>query len=500
MEIEEISQLVTTSKYIADEIKEDYKQWKKGDLIFIKAGTGTGKSYFIKNDLVKYCKDNDKKILYLTNRNTLKKQIINDIGQNSTITVMNYQKVEVSILNNVRFDNYDYVVMDEAHYFFTDASFSKKTDIFFKKMIADNSICKILMTATPLTLSYFFNKKCLKIDYTYELLTDYSYIDKIVAFNDYNSIDKIIQGIPQDEQIIFFSTAKRAYKVAKKYDGTFICSEHNKDDMWNKYVKGTENEVELNNIIENGCFNNHILCTTTVLDNGINIKEGTKARNIIIDILDIDTFIQVLGRKRVFEGEKINLYFYAWKDGRRINGFRTKMNNTLEMADYLIKNGEIEYTKKKFKTDISDSRIIDSVVIDNGIHMVINECVYTKCKVDLSLYDAILDKKHPVKYKKIIGSALGFEDDSIIEMEAEAMEDELVVYLNSITNKSLSKEEKAELIKVIGLKDGRGRLQKSITQLNAYLNSNKIPFMIISKRIKKDNKLNTIWVIEKLII
>jgi hypothetical protein len=74
---------------------------------------------------------------------------------------------------------------------------------------------------------------------------------------------------------------------------------------------------------------------------------------------------------------------------------------------------------------------------------------------------------------------------------------ELDNYLNSIINIKLYKNEQKELIEKIGLKDARGRLQKSIGQLNVYLieNCNK---SIISKRVKIDNKLNTIWIVSEL--
>lgn len=34
----------------------------------------------------------------------------------TSVTVLNYQEIEEFILNGVKFDNYDYVIMDQAHY------------------------------------------------------------------------------------------------------------------------------------------------------------------------------------------------------------------------------------------------------------------------------------------------------------------------------------------------------------------------------------------------
>lgn len=43
--------MTNEKKYLADQIGEEYKSWKEGELIFIQAPTGTGKSYFILNVL-----------------------------------------------------------------------------------------------------------------------------------------------------------------------------------------------------------------------------------------------------------------------------------------------------------------------------------------------------------------------------------------------------------------------------------------------------------------
>lgn len=500
-------------KYISEKIKEDYKNWKTGDLILIKAGTGSGKTYFVKNELNTYCMCNKKNILFLTNRNALKEQVQNDIGVNSKITVLNYQKIEAFILNGtLDISNFNYIVMDEAHYFFTDSAFNCKTDLFFKRMLANNNICKILMTATPRTLTWYFKENNIKVNYLYELKPNYNYLDKVICFNTYESIDSIIEDIPKDEQILLFSSAKRALEIAQKYEGTFICSQYNKDKLWDKYIEPikkkkedgteeiipTENYLELQRIIETGTFNNHLLCTTTALDNGINIKENTPVKHIILDIFDRDIFVQCLGRKRVTRGEKINLYFYDWNDRKRLSGFKTKIKNTLEKADFLKENGEIEYTNKKFKSDISDGRIIDDIVENGQIHKVINECMYLKYKTDLIMIDSILKTNNTLKH--IVSIALSIKDDDISEMEVTNIKLNLEQAFERAVGQRLYKEEQKELIEFVGLKDARGRLQKSIGQMNEYLKANKLPYIIISKVVKKEGKSKRVWIIDKLII
>lgn len=485
-------------KFINEIIGQEYKQWNKGNLILVNSGTGTGKSTFVMQELYEYCNKNNKRILYLTNRNILREQIKQKTNKNkdTTITVLNYQKIETMILHNVAISNYDYVVMDECHYFFDDATFNIKTDLFFKWILGQNNICKIMMTATAYILKAYLNKHDIKINYQYELPTDYSYIKSIIMFKNYESINSIIEDIPQNEQIILFSSAKKALDISKKYNGAFICSKYNK-----KYVKYID-EKELNNIINNEKFNNHLLCCTTVLDNGINIKENTPVKHIIIDVLDRDTFIQCLGRKRIAEGEYINLYFYGYNN-KRINGFKKKITNSLEKADYLLQYGQEQYVNHKFKNEkFTDTRMIDDVIDDKGnINKIVNECIYTKYKADLIMYNSILSKKYDwITYKSIIATALRIDENDITELEVEEKELSLNEALESIVDKKLFKPEQKELIDFVGLKDKRGRIQKSIKQLNDYFEANKIPYIIISKQIMENHKRNTIWTIEKTLI
>ncbi|EJO5347015.1 DEAD/DEAH box helicase family protein [Clostridium botulinum] len=508
-------------KYINEIIKDDYKNWNTGDLILINAGTGRGKTYFIKHIFNTYCQKNNKQILYITNRTNLQNQIINDLGQdNKNITVKNYQKIENFILNGT-FDLsvYDYIICDECHYFFTDASFNIKTDLSFKKILENKNICKILMSATAQILKYYFEHNHIKIDYKYKLETDYSYLNNIICFNNYESIDGIIEDIPKDEQIIFFSSAKRALEIAQKYKGTFICSQGNKDGLWDKYIapktvkkeKGedeeipTENYLELQRIIETGTFMNHILCCTTVLDNGINIKENTPVRHIIIDILDIDEFVQCLGRKRVFENEKINLYFYGWNDKKRINGFRTKVVNSLERADYLKQNGENEYVKMKFKTDIYDTKIIDDIVGEDGqLHKIINECMYMKYYTDKIAYDCLLDKKHPITFKDLVCTSLRIKIEDVVEIETEIQKQSLEEFLDSIVGMKLYKDEQ-KILKERFEEYGLKARSLGINTLNGYIKDKKLSFIIESKERKsyrdehnKIKKEKSHWIVGKI--
>lgn len=145
------------SRWISDGIGEEYKTWKpnpknnsftSSPRIFIESPTGTGKTSFIINKLLPYAATEGKHILYLGNRTALEKQTQNAAEKNlipirnfeiftfsrkpdvaniykypnssSTITILNYQAVLgflKSPLYKSSLEPFDYIVLDEAHFF-----------------------------------------------------------------------------------------------------------------------------------------------------------------------------------------------------------------------------------------------------------------------------------------------------------------------------------------------------------------------------------------------
>lgn len=81
------------------------------------------------------------------------------------------------------------------------------------------------------------------------------------------------------------------------------------------------------------------------------------------------------------------------------------------------------------------------------------------------------------------------------EQELKYIDTVIIPYLKSIVDNKLFKEDQQELIKVFDLKDSRNRLQKSPKLLNAYLEENKLQYVILNKQIRVDNKRKTVWTI-----
>lgn len=108
---------------ITDEIGDSYQLWKKGDIVSVSGGTGSGKSYFIRETLAEFAKQHNELILYLVPRVQLKKQIEATLEEEgiTNITVKMYQSIEGICKshggNNEWLNAFKYVVCDESHYF-----------------------------------------------------------------------------------------------------------------------------------------------------------------------------------------------------------------------------------------------------------------------------------------------------------------------------------------------------------------------------------------------
>ena len=119
---------------------EDIAAWNTINPVIITAGTGVGKSYFVKNILYEYARKNKQKILMLIHRKPCVEQFqmeISNDGKDDVIDIMTYQKLESYEIHekNLDLQKYIYIVCDEFHYFISDAGFNNTTDISFSKIM-----------------------------------------------------------------------------------------------------------------------------------------------------------------------------------------------------------------------------------------------------------------------------------------------------------------------------------------------------------------------------
>ncbi|GAB4074780.1 hypothetical protein GCM10028778_22830 [Barrientosiimonas marina] len=331
----------------------EIKSWNNGDIITIKAGTGAGKSYFIKNDLYDYAKNNDKNILMLVSR----KQIINnfkkDIEGKTNIDIDTYQKLEQSIVHDIDYDlsKYDYIVCDEFHYFLND-DFNKWIDLSFDKIMNSTNNIKIFMSATGDSVVRYFSENHVNTK-NYSLPFNFDKIRNLRFFYKENTIEGFIEkAINNNQKAIFFvESAEKACELHRKYPNhtMFNCSESSK---YYKYV----NKKKIKDMLDNNKFDDLILITTRVIDTGINI-EDPELHKVVIDVVSASNIIQCLGRKRFTDDQDYIDVYIKSRNKKSIESYRRNVENAKNKMDILDFNGDHAYLDRFYRDDIDGTMI-----------------------------------------------------------------------------------------------------------------------------------------------
>lgn len=488
---------------VSDVIKgKEIEKWQQGYRILISAGTGTGKTYFVKRVLTEHANTFGNKILLLVNRTPLQEQIQNNLQEidgHDVIDVRTYQSLENEILKGTHnFDDYKFVVCDEAHYFFSDALFNNKTNLILnliKDELQDKVV--ILMSATANLL-----KSYLKIDDSliYIVKNSYHGLDGIYTYKNQETIEQLLKSLPPNEKAIYFTqSVEKAYEMSLTLsDAGFICSQGNKKSCH-------MNKEELQNIQQNERFECQVLCCTTALDNGINIIDG-QVKHIIIDVFDLDTVIQCIGRKRIVDiGEKFKLYLKE-VDARYANTIYNSVSKDLEQASYLLHYREKAFRKKyqkqdysKFLIDISE----DSITVNEAGAWKFNQtkkvCSTIK-KKEKTWLEMLLEQ---MELKRMNLEEMTMESYGVESLEAITDGISLNEYLQEIQDKPMFKEaQKTFRIRIQQMLNSimsQNKRKFGINALNELFDERRVPFVIESKRENKGEMRNQrYWIVKAL--
>lgn len=264
----------------------------------------------------------------------------------------------------IKHDEVLYYVFDEAHYFTEDALFNPETN-YWDMDIFKNGV-SVFLTATPEPLRLFL---CEQIKYNN---TDPS-INNALRFNDYNMFESIRKNRSFDPLFAYVASAKEGQvfhheyvdendygyidaKYFHTYDDIFACIKSSKD-KWLIFVdrendgvqlcerlklvgisstilsakrlkkKKSDEYRELTNIVLNHQFDCQVLISTSVMDCGVSIVDPA-LKHIVISQINKTSFLQMLGRKRVANGERITVYIRN-ATPRVVNGYRSDYEEKL---------------------------------------------------------------------------------------------------------------------------------------------------------------------------
>lgn len=330
-------------KYVADEIKMKYKEWEPGEVIFITASTGSGKSYFILHTYLKWAIEKGYRLLYLVNRKILQKQLkeelkeiefyeefeLDSIDINQYIYIDTYQNIENSLKNfgaleKLKWmDKFQVVVCDECHYFYTDSNFNTGTElsylavkeIFARKIrifisatmekIKDYVISEQSKTEDNAIDNIFKNKGYKE----YTLSENYENINLHILEDENALVEKMRENIhlSGEKWLVFVDSIDMGKDIKKK----ILCDQEVEENQVVFIDADYENDQEANHsvseIVENKKTKKRVVISTAVMDNGITFRDQDLL-NIAIFADTEETFLQMLGRRRREHNDKMSLY------------------------------------------------------------------------------------------------------------------------------------------------------------------------------------------------
>lgn len=338
--------------------------WCKGDNVCIVAGTGKGKSYFIKTALVEYARERERKILFLVHRTILKEQIeleVEELGIEDVFIVETYQFIELlkQSKETAKLDAFDYIVADEFHYFLADATFNRSTEISLNEVMKANSV-RVFMSATPNDMIKYFAEfrgvdiKKYEMPTTFDFVRSLTFIYGIDRIKEatYNTIDK-------GKKTIIFTTAgqKRMESLMKEFPLNMAYASPSNGKLYSMVSPNRINEMILNKR-----FKEDVLITTTAMDAGVSLFDKD-IETIILDVRESNDIIQCLGRKRqVDEFDKVDLFIVVPTD-KILRDDLVKANMILDALNCIEAGDLIQYLNYYHVTEMMPSQLKSMVTL-----------------------------------------------------------------------------------------------------------------------------------------
>lgn len=352
-------------QYVSDVLTRDtVNSWKPGDRVFLSAGTGKGKNTFIKEILLKY--SSGEKIVIFENRESLLSQQILDMvksidpdalqyqnlskenmvifGRKRNIMLISYQKAALKcILGDQSFSQFcyeaRYFVFDEIHYILDDSKINKGIHFFVKCFLRQNcfsnsiklflsgsmeEVFVFLQKNNPLYMDYRnmaddpINRTSVQgwitenavnrcPDHMLHMPTDYSYIKPCMYQNLEDIAERISESDLDEKWLVFVESKVQGELLLKNLLDQYDMEENDVKFLHADNKNSRENKNVYRELVRDEIFNCRVLIATTVIYNGVNIKDR-HLKHIVLPFTTVSVAKQLIGRKRMKQGEKVSVY------------------------------------------------------------------------------------------------------------------------------------------------------------------------------------------------
>ncbi|WP_167957292.1 DEAD/DEAH box helicase family protein [Anaerosporobacter faecicola] len=485
--------------YVSDIVTCDIiKKLKTGQNYLIGSEMGSGKNFWTRNKLLPYAIENNKKVLLVVHRIAIKGQQNHYLQsykeecvkkfKGDIFEIQSYQSLEQMVKNGRTsfIDDYDYIICDEAHYFVKDSSMNPNTVYFYEYLNDNNTAVKVFLTGTYESFSYlpWKNKMtCLKqADY------NHSNVKEIYCYQDKDLIKSVIEEkISKGQKVLMIVGDKKIGQEFKNKINakTYFMTANKKDSS------------EFSKITENNTFESDLLISTSLICEGVEIKDPN-IKTIVLDGID-DLELIAQSSARIRDGEVV-LFVNQPSYQKIINRFM-KYDNKLNMIEEFEQLGYLEYEQKYGYETIHQSHdflLTSQIASDNNQNELIlklNSCAVANLQYNYDMYQNIIEVGFKVALKKYFPSAVIYNYDELVK-------DGLIIknIIDNFMGKQLFKEEqqmlKGLLIREYGLRKSLG-----VNKINEHFEENHINFRLISDREKKRQSPNynkTYWILEKV--
>lgn len=470
------------------------EKWKNDDIIAITSGTGTGKSYFITKKLTKFAKERGERILFLVPRNSIAEQLKLELDLEDThITVTTFQWLETALRQEMEvYKTFDYIIMDEAHYFLEDSQFNVETEYSFM-WVMEQQVKRILLSATSTSILNYMSNMGYDIAKHYNIENNYDTLEKIVFLshsrdNKLDLIKTILKKIPKNEKILYFArTIDEAVELFNlfKASATLYFSEHNHK---HSRQRSLINKSEYSHIIKTGELPKRILITTSVLEAGVTIKDRD-LKHIFVDTIYETNLIQSIGRKRVIDHEDTFTLYLSNHTNKQINGHIQTTNKRKRILDeFLSQESTKEFLKLYPQLRDSNGRAIQGIVFNeahekNQVNLRVSKPFYNFLSQRIDYLQKIKSFAELNSFMYYFANVLNKDiTKECTTMTLDKKEFSLYDYLNDLIGYRIyEKKEKDELIEKINYRTN-GRITRSPKQLSEGLKKMSMPFIITSAK------------------
>lgn len=327
--------------YIKDQIKPvEYENFWDRDM-YLQAPTGSGKTTFILEKILPMAMKQNRGILILCNRSNLVEQYGRDLSKinvnklrDGDFSLHRFMQADMIALRTyhalIRETDLDriiqrigIIVCDEIHALYSDSQFATGLYVAFQKLACwrkgrfmlhvtatGDRIFPLLHSASeekPTILYHTVSNEGSIHNFPglHRVEPDYSYLS-IRYLHNLDQIPSIVaeDSDPESKWMIFVSSVTEGEKIELGLQKVGI-----QDCFFLKKENArSQDGQELNaKMTDEHTFSCRVLISTIVLETGVSIHED-KVRNIVDLQYSKDAFLQVLGRKRMQEGETLNLF------------------------------------------------------------------------------------------------------------------------------------------------------------------------------------------------